>query len=161
MSRRSDNDGCQTRHFLALSPFARSIAQPAVWLLIESLVGVPEFDRFQVHPSCFLIFLRPTRARQHHEMHDISEPGTHLALIRPGDVIVCVATSPVWSILFPSIGALVTDAGGLLSHQAIIAREYRIPAVVATGNATELLRDGQRVRVDGDRGLVTVLKLVR
>jgi pyruvate,water dikinase len=63
-------------------------------------------------------------------------------------------TSPVWSVLFPSIGALVTDSGGILSHPAIIAREYRVPAVVATGNATRLLRDGQIVTVDGTMGSV-------
>lgn len=74
--------------------------------------------------------------------------------IQPGDVLVCAITSPVWSMLFPSIGALVTDSGGILSHSAIIAREYRIPAVVATGNATELLKDGQLVMVDGDKGIV-------
>lgn len=74
--------------------------------------------------------------------------------IQPGDVMVCQITSPVWSMLFPTIGALVTDSGGLLSHSAIIAREYRIPAVVATGNATALLRDGQMVTVDGDNGTV-------
>jgi len=75
--------------------------------------------------------------------------------IQPGDVLVCPITSPVWSILFASVGALVTDTGGILSHSAIIAREYRIPAVVATGNATELLRDGQMVTVDGSSGKVT------
>lgn len=77
--------------------------------------------------------------------------------IRPGDVMVCPTTSPVWSVLFPSIGALVTDAGGLLSHPAIIAREYRIPAVVATGNATSVLRDGEIVQVDGMVGTVDKL----
>lgn len=76
--------------------------------------------------------------------------------IEPGDVLVCPITSPVWSVLFPSTGALVTDTGGVLSHPAIIAREYRIPAVVATGDATRRLRDGQRVTVDGDTGLVSV-----
>jgi pyruvate,water dikinase len=74
--------------------------------------------------------------------------------IRAGDVLVCPVTSPVWSVLFPTIGALVTDTGGILSHPAIIAREYRIPAVVATGNATQLLRDGQIVTVDGSAGTV-------
>ncbi len=74
-----------------------------------------------------------------------------------GDVLVCPITSPVWSVLFPNVGALVTDSGGILSHPAIIAREYGIPAVVATGNATEVIRDGDRVSVDGTRGLVTVL----
>ena len=60
----------------------------------------------------------------------------------------------MWSALFANVGALVTNTGGILSHPAIIAREYRIPAVVATGNATSLLRDGQRVTVDGNSGRV-------
>jgi pyruvate,water dikinase len=76
--------------------------------------------------------------------------------LRPGDVLVCPITSPVWSLLFPSVGALVTDTGGLLSHPAIIAREYAVPAVVATGNATALLRDDQVVTVDGGAGRVEV-----
>jgi pyruvate,water dikinase len=76
--------------------------------------------------------------------------------LQAGDVLVCPITSPVWSVLFPTIGALVTDTGGILSHPAIIAREYRIPAVVATGNATELLTDGHAVTVDGAAGTVTL-----
>jgi pyruvate,water dikinase len=52
------------------------------------------------------------------------------------------------------MGALVTDGGGILSHPAIIAREHGIPAVVGTGNATKVLKDGQRVTVDGGRGVV-------
>jgi pyruvate,water dikinase len=76
--------------------------------------------------------------------------------IRAGDVLVCPITSPVWSVLFASVGALVTDTGGILSHSAIIAREYHIPAVVATGNATTLLRDGQIVAVDGSAGAVRI-----
>jgi pyruvate,water dikinase len=74
--------------------------------------------------------------------------------IQAGDVLVCPVTSPVWSVLFSRIGALVTDSGGILSHPAIIAREYGVPAVVATGNATAVLRDGQQVTVDGDAGSV-------
>ncbi len=77
--------------------------------------------------------------------------------VRAGDILVCPITSPVWSVLFPSVGAVITDTGGILSHSAIIAREYRIPAVVATGNATRLLHDGQLVTVDGGAGLVKVL----
>ena len=77
--------------------------------------------------------------------------------IQAGDVLVCPTTSPVWSLLFSSIGALVTDAGGILSHPAIIAREYHVPAVVATGNSTQRLRDGQTVTVDGTAGIVEVL----
>jgi phosphohistidine swiveling domain-containing protein len=76
--------------------------------------------------------------------------------LRPGDVLVCPVTSPVWSVVFPNVDALVTDTGGILSHPAIIAREYHVPAVVATGNATELLRDGQIVTVDGTAGTVEI-----
>jgi rifampicin phosphotransferase len=78
--------------------------------------------------------------------------------LRAGEVLVCPVTSPVWSVLFPSIGALVTDIGGMLSHPAIIAREYRLPAVVATGNATSRLTDGQVVTVDGTAGVVRVVR---
>jgi phosphohistidine swiveling domain-containing protein len=74
--------------------------------------------------------------------------------IQSGDVVVCPTTSPAWSVVFPNMGALVTDSGGILSHPAIIAREYGIPAVVDTGNATDALKDGQRVTVDGNTGLV-------
>jgi len=76
--------------------------------------------------------------------------------LQPGDVLVCPITSPVWSILFAKVGALVTNSGGVLSHPAIIAREYGIPAVVATGNATDILRDGQQITVDGDAGVVRI-----
>ena len=76
--------------------------------------------------------------------------------LRAGDVLVCPVTSPVWSVLFPSVAALVTDSGGTLSHPAIIAREFGIPAVVATRNATTLLRDGQTIVVDGTAGTVRI-----
>jgi phosphohistidine swiveling domain-containing protein len=76
--------------------------------------------------------------------------------LQAGDVLVCPATRPSWSVLFPSVGAIVTDAGGALSHPAIIAREHRVPAVVATGFATSTLRDGLIVTVDGTRGIVEV-----
>lgn len=78
--------------------------------------------------------------------------------LRPGDVLVCPITSPAWSVLFPNVGALVADDGGVLAHSAIIAREFRIPAVVATGNATALLHDGQQVTVNGTAGSVEVVR---
>jgi rifampicin phosphotransferase len=65
-----------------------------------------------------------------------------------GEVLVCPVTSPIWSVLFPRVGALVTDSGGVLSHPAIIAREFRVPAVVATRVGTTQLRDGQVVTVE-------------
>lgn len=74
--------------------------------------------------------------------------------IRPGDVLVCPITTPAWSLNFGRIGALVTDAGGALSHAAIVAREHAIPAVVATGRATTELVDDQLVTVDGTAGTV-------
>ena len=77
--------------------------------------------------------------------------------IEPGDVLVCPITSPVWSMVFPSLGALVCDGGGPLSHPAIIAREFGIPAVVDTGNATTTLTDGQMIRVDGGTGAIVVV----
>lgn len=76
--------------------------------------------------------------------------------IEPGDVLVCPITTPAWSLNFGRIGALVTDAGGALSHAAIVAREHGIPAVVATGRATSTLRDGQTITVDGATGAVTI-----
>jgi phosphohistidine swiveling domain-containing protein len=77
--------------------------------------------------------------------------------IEPGDVLICPITSPVWSMVFASIGALVCDGGGPLSHPAIIAREFSIPAVVATANATTVLKDGQQIRVDGTVGSVEAI----
>ncbi|QIS03275.1 pyruvate, phosphate dikinase [Nocardia brasiliensis] len=77
--------------------------------------------------------------------------------IRAGDVLVCPETTAQWSVVFPSLGALIADNGSLLSHPAIIAREYGIPAVVAAAGATERLRDGQLVEVDGTTGAVRVL----
>ena len=74
-----------------------------------------------------------------------------------GDVLVTEATSEAFNILLPLLGAIVTDSGGLLSHPAIVAREYGIPGVVGTRDATSLISDGARVRVDGDAGEVAVL----
>lgn len=74
--------------------------------------------------------------------------------IRPGDVLVCSTTAPTWTILFTEVGGLVTDLGGFLSHPAIIAREYGIPAVLSTERATKALHDGDLVTVDGDKGEV-------
>jgi pyruvate,water dikinase len=74
--------------------------------------------------------------------------------LHPGDVLVCPETTAQWAVLFPNLGALVADRGGLLSHPAIIAREYGVPAVVATGRATSVLHDDQIVTVDGSAGTV-------
>jgi pyruvate,water dikinase len=79
------------------------------------------------------------------------------ARIEQGDVLVTPSTTEAFNILLPLLGAIVTDNGGLLSHSAIVAREYGIPGVVGTRDATERIADGMRVRVDGDAGEVSVL----
>ena len=78
--------------------------------------------------------------------------------IAKGDVLVTESTTEAFNILLPLLGGIVTDNGGLLSHAAIVSREYGIPGVVGTREATERIADGVRVRVDGDAGEVTVLE---
>jgi pyruvate,water dikinase len=73
-----------------------------------------------------------------------------------GDVLVTESTTEAFNILLPLLGAIVTDSGGLLSHSAIVAREYGIPGVVGTRDGTGRIPDGARVRVDGDAGEVSV-----
>lgn len=74
--------------------------------------------------------------------------------LRPGDVLVCHFTDPSWTPLFGLACAVVADTGGRLSHAAIVAREYGLPAVLGLGEATSRIMDGQRIRVDGDAGKV-------
>ncbi len=77
--------------------------------------------------------------------------------IQPGEILVTTITNVGWTPLFPRLGAIVTDVGAPLSHAAIVARELGIPAVVGCGNATMLLKTGDRVRVDGGSGTVEIL----
>jgi pyruvate,water dikinase len=77
--------------------------------------------------------------------------------LEPGEVLVCRTTDPSWASLFLVASALVIDIGGALSHGAIVARELGVPCVINTRAGTHRLRTGDRLRVDGDRGVVTVL----
>jgi pyruvate,water dikinase len=77
--------------------------------------------------------------------------------VQEGEILVCRMTNPAWVVLFTKIVGLVTDAGGVTSHPAVVAREFGIPAVVGTSNATERIRTGDRVRVNGSTGIVEVL----
>lgn len=79
------------------------------------------------------------------------------ANVQRGDVLIARTTCPSYNVLLPLLGGIVTDRGGLLSHAAIVAREYGMPAVVGTTNATSMVPDGARVRVDGGTGEVEVL----
>jgi len=81
-----------------------------------------------------------------------------ISRIKKGDILVCQITNPTWAPLFQKISAAVSDIGGSMSHMAIVAREFGLPAVVGTGSATTRIRDGQRIRVDGGRGVVTLLQ---
>lgn len=77
--------------------------------------------------------------------------------VRPGEILVTTTTNVGWTPLFPRLAAIVTDVGAPLSHAAIVAREMGIPAVVGCGNATMLLKTGDRVRVDGSQGTVEII----
>jgi pyruvate, water dikinase len=81
-----------------------------------------------------------------------------ISRLQKGDILVCQITNPTWAPIFQTIVAAVSDIGGSMSHAAIVAREYGLPAVVGTGNATSRIKDGQRIRVDGGRGIVTILQ---
>jgi pyruvate,water dikinase len=76
--------------------------------------------------------------------------------IAQGDVLITESTTEAFNILLPLLGGIVTDSGGLLSHAAIVAREYGIPGVVGTRDGTQRIADGATVRVDGNAGEVTV-----
>ena len=79
------------------------------------------------------------------------------ASVKQGDIMVCLMSNPAWIVVFSKIAAIVTDSGGVLSHSATVAREFMIPSVVGTGNATTEIKTGDRIRVDGDNGVVTIL----
>jgi len=78
------------------------------------------------------------------------------ATFTEGDVLVAKATAPAWTVLFARAAAVVTDGGSLAAHASLVAREYGIPAVVGTGDATQRLYDGQLVTVDGSAGSVAI-----
>ncbi|MGE8207009.1 phosphoenolpyruvate synthase [Heyndrickxia sp. NPDC080065] len=79
------------------------------------------------------------------------------AYLEDGDILVTSFTDPSWTPLFVSIKGLVTEVGGLMTHGAVIAREYGLPAVVGVENATKLIKDGQRIRVHGTEGYIEIL----
>ncbi|WP_268875240.1 PEP-utilizing enzyme, partial [Priestia megaterium] len=79
------------------------------------------------------------------------------ANLSDGDILVTSFTDPSWTPLFVGIKGLVTEVGGLMTHGAVIAREYGLPAVVGVENATRLIKDGQRIRVHGTEGYIEIL----
>ena len=77
--------------------------------------------------------------------------------MKPNSILVCPLTTPAWTQLFPHAIGLVTDIGSILAHGSIVAREYGIPAVLGVGDATQRIKSGQKIAIDGDRGLATLL----
>jgi pyruvate,water dikinase len=78
--------------------------------------------------------------------------------LAPGEILVTTATTPAWTPLFSRAAGIVTDGGSLVAHASLVAREYGIPAVVALGDATRRVRDGQRITIDGSSGLLELLE---
>jgi pyruvate,water dikinase len=141
----------------ALGPVPEAINDPAVTMLwgitaerLETWIRAEGTDGTEVHGYAASPGKAEGTARVLMNVNDIGE-------IREGEILVCPVTAPSWGPVFGKIKAAVSDIGGTMSHAAIVAREYGMPAVVGTGQATRMIRTGQRVRVDGDAGVVRIL----
>ncbi|MBX3016000.1 MAG: hypothetical protein KF832_31050 [Caldilineaceae bacterium] len=88
-------------------------------------------------------------------VHVVFDP--HEAQLAPGEILVCPGTDPAWTPLFLAAGGLVMEVGGLMTHGSVVAREYGIPAVVGVHEATQRLKTGQRIRVNGSSGAIMVI----
>jgi pyruvate,water dikinase len=142
----------------AMGPVPEALNDPAVKMLwgvtdetVQTWLGDEELDENVVRGYAASPGVVEGVARV---LANVNEIG----LIREGEVLVCPVTAPSWGPVFGKIAAAVSDIGGTMSHAAIVAREYGMPAVVGTGQATARIRTGDRVRVDGDRGIVTILR---
>jgi pyruvate,water dikinase len=133
-------------------PPAAARMMRAVGIALGSLFGSSEAPH-EVH---MLRGLAASRGVYEGPARRVSNPAEFDRIVQ-GDVLVTESTTEAFNILLPLLGAIVTDSGGLLSHSAIVAREYGIPGVVGTREATGRIADGARVRVDGNAGEVTVL----
>ncbi|GAF25002.1 phosphoenolpyruvate synthase/pyruvate phosphate dikinase [Moorella thermoacetica Y72] len=78
--------------------------------------------------------------------------------VQKGEILICKMTNPAWVVVFTKIAGLVTDAGGVLAHPAVVSREFGIPAVVGTSNATQKIKTGDRIRVNGNTGVVEIIR---
>ncbi|MBV9380436.1 MAG: hypothetical protein JOY82_06995 [Streptosporangiaceae bacterium] len=140
----------------ALGPVPEALNDPAVHMLwgvtqqtIESWLSPPESGVVRGIGASSGVVEGTARV-----LTDVNQIGE----IADGEILVCPVTAPSWAPVFGKIKAAVSDIGGSMSHAAIVAREYGMPAVVGTGDATKRITTGQRVRVDGDRGTVEVLE---
>jgi pyruvate, water dikinase len=138
----------------ALGPVPTALNDPAVHMLwgitqqrIEAWLS-PASDEVRGFGASSGVVEGPARV-----LTDVNQIGE----IRDGEILVCPVTAPSWAPVFGKIKAAVSDIGGSMSHAAIVAREYGMPAVVGTGDATKRISTGQLIRVDGDRGIVQVI----
>jgi pyruvate, water dikinase len=142
----------------ALGPIPHALNDPAVQMLwgvtaqtIEAWSNASDAgDEKEIHGFAASPGIVEGPARV---LRDVSQIGE----IRDGEILVCPVTAPSWGPVFGKIKAAVSDIGGTMSHAAIVAREYGMPAVVGTGHATSRIKTGQRLRVDGNKGVVRVL----
>jgi pyruvate, water dikinase len=142
----------------ALGPMPEALNDPAVRMLwgvtaqtLEAWSQASDaIDEKEVHGYAASSGVVEGIARVLRDVNDIGE-------IREGEILICPVTAPSWGPVFGKIKAAVSDIGGTMSHAAIIAREYGMPAVVGTGQATKRIKTGQLVRVDGDRGVVRII----
>jgi pyruvate,water dikinase len=141
----------------ALGPMPEALNDPAVQMLwgitaetLEAWLSDVVGDDREIHGHAASPGVVEGVARV---LRDVNEIGQ----IRDGEILVCPVTAPSWGPVFGKIKAAVSDIGGTMSHAAIVAREYGMPAVVGTGKATQRIKTGQLLRVDGTRGVVRIL----
>jgi rifampicin phosphotransferase len=138
---------------LAALPPAAARLMRATFVALGHLFGSAEAQ----HEDKLLFGLAASKGVYEGPARRVSGPSEFGRIVK-GDVLVTESTTEAFNILLPLLGGIVTDNGGLLSHAAIVAREYGIPGVVGTRDATGRIADGMRLRVDGDAGEVTVLE---
>jgi pyruvate,water dikinase len=137
---------------LAALPPAAARVMRAIFISLGEVFGSSQAQ----HEGKVLYGLAASKGVYEGPARRVSGP-SEFGRIAKGDILVTESTTEAFNILLPLLGGIVTDNGGLLSHAAIVSREYGIPGVVGTREATERIADGVRVRVDGDAGEVTVM----
>jgi pyruvate,water dikinase len=149
-------EAAQMPNVRRLPAAARETVEDLLWLLDKVTPALDQVAPGSGGDPCVISGLAAARGSARGSARIVKDE-TEFGKLRAGDVLVCECTAPAWSIVFPSLSAVVTNSGGILSHPAIVAREFGIPAVVATVDATSRLRDGQQVVVDGAAGTVRVV----
>jgi len=138
---------------VAVLPPAARRAALAVDTLLANLFGVPDTPNTET-----VLHGLAVNSGSYEGVARLVDDAADFGRIKQGDVLVTRMTSPYFNVVLPLLGAIVTDRGGQLCHAAIVAREYGIPGIVGTREATKLIRDGALVRVDGSTGEVRLLQ---